>query len=431
MKKKILPALLLLLFSASLNAQHFILDSIRQVNGSLIKEEFNTFAFADSSENFNRFFHKLDSLYNGYPVDIQIFHIGGSHIQADIYPNRVREYLRNITPFTGSARGLIFPYRLVGTNNPANYAITGDRKQWKGERSSRSGDSGLWGLCGISVTLDGDSDTLRISANRKVNVKAPYTFDKIRLFIESDSSGYTVAPSDSLLKFRSLIFNPEKGYCDIEFYDTVSSAGLLISKNDSIDNAFLSLSGMELKNGFHGISYNSIGVNGASFRSYSRCTLFNRQLQLFRPDLFIISIGTNDASTRDFDAERFRSYYDSLISVIQAVNPECAILLTVPNDSYYRKKYPNKNTAIQQQVIHELARKHRQAVWDFYAVMGGLGSSQRWYNRKLMVYDRIHFTLTGYNLKGDLLAVALIGQWERSTGREPESLIRLIKRSDE
>jgi len=425
--RKLLIILLIFALCLHAQAQHYILDSIRQVHGQIIDEEYNTFAYADSSHSFRVFFSKLDSLFEGHEKNIQIFHIGGSHIQADIYSNKVREYLRNITPFTNGPRGLIFPYRLAGTNNPLNYSITGNRELWKGFRSSVSRDTAIWGLSGIAATLNAHEDTIRIKANHKERAKNPYTFNKIRLFAVADSSGYSITPADTALVFTGISFDPAKGYCEISLPDTISEAGMVIRKNDTSERAFFSITGVELLNDFPGISYSSIGVNGASFRSYNRCTLFYEQLKLYKPDLFIISIGTNDAAVKNFDPEKYRNYYDSLILAIQAINPECAILLTVPNDSYYRKKYPNKNTALQQTVIHELARKHGQAVWDFYAIMGGLGSSQRWYNRKLMVHDRVHFTAAGYSVKGDLLITALISQWEKTTGRQPASLLQLIK----
>lgn len=44
-----------------------------------------------------------------------------------------------------------------------------------------------------------------------------------------------------------------------------------------------------------------------------------------------------------------------------------------------------------------------------------------------MVHDRVHFTAAGYSVKGDLLITALISQWEKTTGRQPASLLQLIK----
>ena len=83
-------------------------------------------------------------------------------------------------------------------------------------------------------------------------------------------------------------------------------------------------------------------------------------------------------------------------------NPNCALLLTVPNDSYYHRRYLNKNIARERTVIKELAAEYGMAVWDLYGIMGELGSSKTWQTNKLMRSDKIHFTHDGYHLKGEM-----------------------------
>ena len=129
----------------------------------------------------------------------------------------------------------------------------------------------------------------------------------------------------------------------------------------------------------------------------------------------------------EFKAEEFRDNYEAFIQMIQRVNPDCAILLTVPNDDYYKRKHANPNTAVQQQVILELAEKYKMAVWDFYAVMGGLGSSNKWYQNKLMPRDRIHFTQLGYSIKADLLLKAIVDAWAQCNNRDAETLLDHFK----
>ena len=414
------------LFSQELLAQKYLLDSIRPSLGHLIKEEYNVLQYADSSANFNKFLVNLDSIYKGKQNSLQIIHIGGSHIQADAYSNKIREYLRNNSPFNESPRGLIFPYRLAGTNNPGNYSVSGNKEKWQRYRSAVKSDSATWGLTGINVTLIADSDTLVIKANHKNNVLKPYYFDKIRLFTDADPSAYCVRLTDSLVRITSDTVLSDFAIREYVLSDTMQTASLIISYSDSIVDRGFNLMGIELQNSMPGVQYTSIGVNGASFESFARCGLFYKQLSLYKPDLFIVSIGTNDAYTTDFKADKYRDYYKSLLDSVLKINPECALLLTVPNDSYYRRKYPNRNTSIQQEIIHKLAAEYNAAVWDFYAIMGGLGSSQRWYNNKLMPRDRIHFTPLGYSIKADLLLTALASQWEKAFGYEPGTILNIL-----
>ena len=90
------------------------------------------------------------------------------------------------------------------------------------------------------------------------------------------------------------------------------------------------------------------------------------------------------------------------MQIVLRANPNCALLLTVPNDSYYHRKYLNKNIAKERIVIIELAEQYKMAVWDLYGLMGELGSSKVWRDNSLMRGDMVHFTSVGYHLKGDL-----------------------------
>jgi lysophospholipase L1-like esterase len=72
------------------------------------------------------------------------------------------------------------------------------------------------------------------------------------------------------------------------------------------------------------------------------------------------------------------------------------------------KKYPNRNTQRQREVILQLAAQYQTAVWDFYGIMGELGSSKTWKLAGLMQPDYVHFTAAGYHLKGNLLIEAFL-----------------------
>ncbi len=428
---KITTSILLLLFTLSLNAQEYLLDSVLPADSDLIHEKYNVFAYADSSQAFIRFFDKMDSIYRGENTKVHIFHIGGSHVQADIYSNKLRTYLQNMNPNAQAQRGFVFPFNLASTNNPVNYRIEGKKDRWKGLRSSVNKENSLWGLSGITAVLTDTLDTLKISANHKNYTLKPYTFDRIRIFYDAPDPAFCIRVLDSLNFIVSESRDTVAGYVEFQLDKEIETLSLEIRRTDSTGNPQFKLKGFELMNHNPGVEFTSIGVNGASFESYRRCTAFEKQLSLYKPDLFIISIGTNDGYTPDFDSLKFEAYYEDFLQMIWRVNPECAVLLTVPNDVYYKKKHPNKNTRIQQSIIHRLARKHEMAVWDFYAVMGGLGSSQKWYLKKWMPRDRIHFTSTGYSIKADLLLKAMLTQWERTCGYEAGEVLNSITRKHE
>jgi lysophospholipase L1-like esterase len=290
-------------------------------------------------------------------------------------------------------------------------------------------DSVAWGLAGVSALFQHCDDTISIKANYKTHTKKPYTFHKLRIFYNTWKDDYNLNILDSTLVAFDTI-NYEKMYREYRFTRNVKELeiGIHIKDTATIGPEFLMM-GMEFMNDNPGIEYTSIGVNGATFGSYGRSAFFEEQLGLYKPDLFIISIGTNDAymPKGDFKPEKFRANYEAFIEMIQRVNPQCAILLTVPNDDYYQRKYPNKNTAIQAEIILELAQKYEMAAWNFYEIMGGLGSSNKWYKKKLMPRDRVHFTYLGYSIKADLLLNAMVNAWANYTNRDAEMLMGQFK----
>ena len=176
---------------------------------------------------------------------------------------------------------------------------------------------------------------------------------------------------------------------------------------DTIEKEF-ALYGVTLENQDPGICYHSIGVNGASVPSYLRCELFTKHLEIIKPDLVIFSVGINDAYDTQFTASNYEKNYDTLIKYFQTVSPNAALLFTTNNDSYFKRKYPNKKAEDVRDVMKNLAAKYGGGVWDMYGLMGGLGSVRTWEKAGLAKKDKIHFTKAGYETVGDLLFEAII-----------------------
>lgn len=420
-------------FATTLLGQNYVLDSLNPKIGHLINFEANTFKMADKSPAFHQFFAKLDSVYSGRKQKLHIFHIGGSHIQADIYSNKIRTYLQNTNTVSQGQRGFVFPYHLAHTNNPTNYRIEATKSKWKGYRSSIKKDSIAWGLAGVTAAFRDHSDTIHIKSNYKNYTNQPYEFNRLRVFYNTWKDDYNLTILNPEL-MTSDTLNLDKMYREYRFNKLVDDVSLSMALKDAnIQNPEFALMGIEFMNDNDGIEYTSIGVNGGSFAFYNRSAFFEKQLLLYKPDLFIISIGTNDGymPKSEFDVEQFQTYYETFIQMIQRANPDCAILLTVPNDVYYKRKTPNPNTTTQQKVIMELSQKYNMAVWDLYEIMGGLGSSNKWYQNELMPRDRIHFTQLGYTIIADLFMDAFVDAWSQSTHRNKEELLKHYKTLNE
>jgi len=261
----------------------------------------------------------------------------------------------------------------------------------------------------MSVRLIDSSAFIKIVS--RFDSVSNYDFNLVKIFCNKDKTffnlkfipDYNIEASD---------FNDSLGFYWFQLKDYTDTLVIQITQPDTV-TIDPEIYGFSLENNDPGVVYHSVGVNGATLQAYLQCSLLSSHLKALHPDMVVISIGTNDGYTRNFDPDKYYSEYRQFLNIIKEAIPDAAILLTVPNDSYLYRKYLNRNTATMREVIVKLAKEFNCGVWDFYTVMGGLNSAEVWYKNGLMSRDRVHFNKQGYLLKGDLLFEAFIKTWEK------------------
>jgi len=400
----------------------FVLIVISEVNPSLvwgqndypleisyydfIHYDKNKFVFPGDSSDFERFFSKMDTIMLWGRGKLTIIHIGGSHIQADVYSGRTRERLQTFYPGMNGGRGMVFPYRISKTNTPRSY-IASYTGEWGSCRNVELNKSCNLGLSGITAFTN--DTTASITIKLRADSLISYYFTSIRIFHSQGENSYL--PTIDSDKVVDVQVNRELGYSVFFLDKEYDEITIRLKKTSELQTNF-ELYGISLENEDPGFVYHSIGINGASFPSFLRCNLFEKHLEALKPDLVILSLGTNDAYTTKFRPDFYMSNYEEMIKKIKGVAPHAAILNTVANDSYLFRRYPNKNTELAAEVIYKVAKKYNCGVYDFYEVMGGFNSSSIWYKENLMVKDRVHFNTEGYLLNGDLFFNAFIKAYD-------------------
>ena len=394
---------ILLIMGLGLKAQH---NPHLLPEHSFVVSDSSYIHFYNDSSNFDSFFGKLDNLIFNGEGKINVMQIGGSHIQADIWSNKMRTNFQQFSPNLNGGRGFLFPYRVAHTNNPYYYRMKTDA-EWEGFRNSVMKHHSKWGVSGITATTKDSTADLRFYF--RGDDTPYYDFNSIKIFHDVDSTNYCMeVTTDTCSLIR---VNKEIGYTEFVFDHHIDSFTINIYREDTIPSQF-NLYGVSLDNDDPGIVYNSIGVNGASTRSYLRCEMFSQHLQAIPPDLVIFCIGINDAYDPDFCADCYEDNYDKLIEWIKSVNPDADFLFVTNNDSYYKRRYPNKRVEAARDAMIRLAKKHKGGMWDMYHVMGGLGSIKTWANHGYAKKDKIHLTGKGYKLMGDLMFSAIIKKYD-------------------
>lgn len=310
-------------------------------------------------------------------------------------------------PDLASGRGILFPYPIARTNYGYSYKVsyTGG---WTTGKNTKKEQPYRLGITGMAAHTSDNNASITLRLNTDGNEL--WKFNELRIlgYGSNDSiSPYIINGTDTLYAQRDSI---KPGYI-IHLRNAIDSTTLYMNLDD---DEWFTLTGIEPDNRQGGIRYFSSGVNGAAVPAWLRCTDLQRDLQLVKPDLVIFAIGINDAAVPygRFDAEHFKWGYRQLIDQVLRVSPDCAFIFITNNDSYRyvsrRRMAPNANGRVVQKAFYDLAKEYKGAVWDLFDIMGGYGSVDSWELEGLVRRDRLHFTVDGYNLLGDLLYNALL-----------------------
>jgi hypothetical protein len=394
----------LIMFSqANINADNYEFINLEENSLKIV---------GNDSSVINNFFAKIKNIYTQKEGKVNILHIGGSHVQAGVFSETIRQNLDFFNQELNPARGYIFPYRVAKTNNPAAYNIFYDGK-WEVEKNVKRSYNVKLGVGGIAVYTDDKSAEISVKINN-VNDLTYLYFEQIKLlgYVE-DGEDWAVMP---VVKLGNRVVFPNYDYVDTNFYTfdlkyPENSFTVYFQQFDTVPHKFV-LTGFVLENNQEGIVYHSVGVNGAAVSSYLNCEYFEEELSIFPPDMVVFGIGINDWVDNNMSTDKFIESYNLLINRIKHVSPDCAFIFITNNDSYReikRRKYAvNTNGIKAQTAFYELAQQNGGAVWDQFAIMGGLRSMRKWQDTGLAGKDKIHFTRKGYKLLGNLFFDAFL-----------------------
>lgn len=308
---------------------------------------------------------------NGSRVDIM--HIGDSHIQAEMGTSQLRAILQS--QYGNAGRGLITAFRLAGTNQPVDYAITAEHPMDSMTRLLKRPWQITPGFTGIASSS--------VSSNRITykNLKPEHQkFNLARIFT-SDGERKVMFPNavDSGMFYA---FPGERVF------------GVYTCNTDS-----------------SGIVYSTIGNNGACFSDYLLIDGFADEVALFNPELIILSMGTNEGYSSKTDAQ-IADETRELIARLHKAMPEALMIMWMPMEC--EAKGENDVFAVKSRVrdardiMIEVAENEGIPYWDFYEVAGGDGAASKWVDAGLMnPKDHVHLLGTGYRLQGALAAEAL------------------------
>lgn len=411
------------------------------------------------------FYERLYQLEQTKQGNLNIVHIGDSHIQADLFTARMRNKMQDA--FGNAGFGFTFPYSVAKTNNsaPVRFTASGDFQSVRNLYADNSKPVGLSGIAletksnnfsiqlevkdpkynftSLKIITPQNADLFDVSVSSKntiIETKVPKRVthkvkpgevlggiaDKYNVSLKAlkkanglksdmirDGKTLTIPSKKTQPRFvTKTTFLPIDLNTKLLSHDYFSDKTLdkitIIANQNTNDYA---LNGLILENNSAGIIYSGIGVNGAKCADYNKFPLFFEQLPALQPDLIVISLGTNESFDKQ-TADQYFSQLDQMITSIKFKTPLATILVTTPPPSVLHRKYTNTFIVDYAQKIKSRAHTTGYAVWDLFEVFGGNKNIFKNAAKGLMSRDKVHYSKIGYEKQADLFFEAFLQSYE-------------------
>ncbi|MFC6276113.1 GDSL-type esterase/lipase family protein [Psittacicella hinzii] len=356
---------------------------------------------ADYSKNQESSKELANKIKNARSQGLTIVHLGDSHTAADLLTGQTRRVLQQ--KLGTGALGYIEPMQVPGQGN-ALIAYSSKNVSLINSRSKHDYDYPFGGYI-ASFNAKGT-----VAYTARNNYQIPFSDLKIMARCTETSS-------------CSLTISSDVGTSDLSIqssnwavYSVFVKGNFRLSANNNLEVAGLYLANNK------GVSYSAIGSNGATI--YHLNTWNNNwqeQLKLLKPDLIILSYGTNESFNEKLNAKAYSQDYAKLIAKLR--NATDAQILIMSNPDYLNlginrnlnNAYCNHQQATTVNLLHDtlrqVAQQNNTLFWDWRATMGGACSALTYIKDGRMRKDGVHFSLEAYksfgtSLANDLLSLA-------------------------
>lgn len=359
--------------------------------------------YISNPEYLKSFFSKLHSLrQNQGDSVVKILHLGDSHTQMGYFPGEVRDALQ--TRFGGKGIGIFFPNSLCFGYNPLGLDIS-SKTQWECEKVLNLKSNIPLGIVGLAMRSSDSVCTLKIAFKDKKKLVEEFT-----VFHEQLVENIEVYCADG--KVNTYSFSANSAMTKVVL-NHPNAETVIYFRRKKYSKPFI-LYGLSVNSEIaKGINYNTFGVSGGQYKFLAEnAPLMVEQMEAFKPDLLIISLGTNDAYVNGLTSEGYDQMLTKLIQSLQLVSPKTEFILTTPPDTEFNKNKPISREIVIQGILN-VGKKTHCAVWNFNEAMGGENTFKRWQKLKLANKDGLHFNPEGYYLQGQLFNVALAKAMEK------------------
>jgi len=332
---------------------------------------------------------------------VHVVHYGDSPTTADLITGDNREELQKL--FGNAGHGYILIDRPWAWYNHRGVTLTASG--WKIETAVGAAREGDFGLGGASFQGS-------VGASAKFRL-ADTTQTDADVYFQSRPGGgnFQVSADGTILK--TIDTNAEarqSSFAKIELPAGTASVQIR-PVSGSVE-----LYGIAFGKDTPGITYDSLGLNGASTIVVSR--VFRKehwtgQLQHRQPDLVILNYGTNESGFLNWIDRQYETELRTAIQRIREAVPQSSILIMSPMDRGERSGGSIHTMSGIRHIIAIQARVAQETGCGFFntfEAMGGESTMQRWYDGqpRLVAADLIHPSPRGAKIVSDAFVRELV-----------------------
>ena len=384
MKKLLFLGVILILLAAkcqkgvtkdTFNAQKNPIDTILHRNA--LKEMYATLENLSSSN---------DSIFS-------IVHIGDSHVEIGQFSGEIKRQLEK--KYGKSEDAWMHPYQFFNKQSQKVFPID-TLGTWKRATIKYPTETKLLGITGLGFYLGSETGSLKFTSNTfypeitKVSLLHFYDGNPLPLKIHKG-------------KIHTQVISKNTAITEITFSSTEKEYALEFTKTADLLIYAIKLNSHPTR----GISYHKFGVAGSTLKQFVNNTpLFMEQFRALKPNLLIVSLGTNDSYIDTLNEQKLVHEVRMFTEKLSRYSSKTAVLFTTAPDTKYDDRRPERLTETNR-IIRTIAMENPTiALWDLHQIMGGDGSVDDWIKKNYMIFDHLHFTTAGYKLQGELFMEA-------------------------
>jgi lysophospholipase L1-like esterase len=368
----------------------------------------------DNNGALDHFYAALRDLHTGQSRrTVRIVHYGDSPTTADLITGDARDLLQE--RFGNAGPGFVFIAKPWAWYSHHGVDVSGTG--WKIDTAVGSMREANYGLGGAIFTGPvGATSTIHLASHDSTSIEIQYVEAPGGGIIEITADGApvgTVNTAGDIKKNNATTVPIPAGTKQVQL---------------RVIGATVQIFGVVFARDARGLTYDSIGLNGASTTVMSRAfnpVTFSTALEHRNPDLVVINYGTNESSFPSYVEKQYEPELIRAIGRVRAALPNASILIMSPMDRGERTGGDAISTmraipeivAIQQRV----AQQTDCGFFNTYQAMGGPGTMARWYDRHppMVGADLIHPSPQGARIVAQLLTGQLLIGYERYMQTHP------------